>query len=91
MLLPQPDTQHKILIVGAGIGGLATALALHPNGFTNIHIFETASTLTAMGVGINVLPSAVLILRNLGLLKHLRRWASRLKKETCTTAMVTSS
>ncbi|EOA88503.1 hypothetical protein ACJQWK_01990 [Exserohilum turcicum] len=63
----------KILIAGAGIGGLATALALHSAGFNDIHIFEASSTLTTLGVGINVQPSAVLILRNLGLLEALEK------------------
>ncbi|PSK40061.1 Ubiquinone biosynthesis monooxygenase COQ6, mitochondrial [Elsinoe australis] len=64
---PQP----RIIIAGAGIGGLSAALALHAQGFTDIHVFEAASQLTTLGVGINVQPSAVLILRNLGLLQAL--------------------
>ncbi|KAI0024283.1 hypothetical protein F4780DRAFT_655574 [Xylariomycetidae sp. FL0641] len=65
--IPQP----RILIAGAGVGGLATALSLHAAGFTDIHIFEATAKLTTLGVGINVQPSAVLILRNLGLLPAL--------------------
>ncbi|KAF4550109.1 FAD-binding domain-containing protein 20 [Elsinoe fawcettii] len=64
---PQP----RILIAGAGIGGLSAALALHAQGFTDVHLFEAAAQLTTLGVGINVQPSAVLILRNLGLLDAL--------------------
>jgi 2-polyprenyl-6-methoxyphenol hydroxylase-like FAD-dependent oxidoreductase len=63
----------KIIIAGAGIGGLAAALALHADGFTDIHVFEASSQLTTLGVGINVQPSAVLILRNLGLLPVLKQ------------------
>jgi 2-polyprenyl-6-methoxyphenol hydroxylase-like FAD-dependent oxidoreductase len=63
--------QPRILIVGGGIGGLSAALALHAAGFTDIHIFEATAELVALGVGINVQPSAVLILRNLGLLPQL--------------------
>lgn len=62
----------KIVIVGAGIGGLVTALQLHANGFRNIHIFEAASQLTTLGVGINVQPHAILVLRDLGLLPALQ-------------------
>jgi 2-polyprenyl-6-methoxyphenol hydroxylase-like FAD-dependent oxidoreductase len=65
---PQP----RIIIIGAGIGGLATALSLHASGFTDIHLFEASTQLTTLGVGINVQPSAVLILRNLGLLPALQ-------------------
>lgn len=66
---PQP----RILIAGAGVGGLSAALTLHAAGYTDIHIFEAAASLTTLGVGINVQPSAVLILRNLGLLPRLEQ------------------
>lgn len=68
-----PASQPRILVAGAGIGGLTTALALQAAGFTDIHIFEAASSLTSLGVGINVQPSAVLVLRNLGLLTALEK------------------
>jgi 2-polyprenyl-6-methoxyphenol hydroxylase-like FAD-dependent oxidoreductase len=71
--MPYLETQPKILIAGAGIGGLSAALALHASGFTNIQIYEASSQLTTLGVGINVQPSAVLILRNLGLLEALEK------------------
>ncbi|KAI5276332.1 FAD/NAD(P)-binding domain-containing protein [Aureobasidium subglaciale] len=70
----------RIIIAGAGIGGLTTALSLHAAGFTDIHIFEAASNLTTLGVGINVQPSAVLILRNLGLLPALKSTAIETKE-----------
>ncbi|ORX94824.1 hypothetical protein BCR34DRAFT_594327 [Clohesyomyces aquaticus] len=73
---PQP----KIIIAGAGIGGLCVALSLHAAGFTDIKIYEAASTLTTLGVGINVQPSAVLILQNLGLLQALDNTAIRTKE-----------
>lgn len=68
-----PSSQPRILIAGAGIGGLCTALSLHAAGHTDIHIFEAASSLATLGVGINVQPSAVLILRNWGLLPALEK------------------
>ncbi|KAG8630273.1 hypothetical protein KVT40_001892 [Elsinoe batatas] len=69
--MPYLNAQPRILIAGAGIAGLSAALALHAQGFTDIHLFEAAAQLTTLGVGINVQPSAVLILRNLGLLDAL--------------------
>lgn len=66
-------SQPRILIAGAGIGGLSAALALHAEGYTDIHIFEASSSLTTLGVGINVQPSAVLILRNWGVLPAMAR------------------
>jgi 2-polyprenyl-6-methoxyphenol hydroxylase-like FAD-dependent oxidoreductase len=71
--MPSTSTQPKILIAGAGIGGCTTALALHAAGFHDVEIFEASSSLTTLGVGINVQPSAVLILRNLGLLDALEK------------------
>jgi 2-polyprenyl-6-methoxyphenol hydroxylase-like FAD-dependent oxidoreductase len=65
------STYPTIAIIGAGIGGLTAAMQLHANGITNVHVFESADQLVALGVGINVQPHAILVLRNLGLLPAL--------------------
>lgn len=65
------DSNLRITIVGGGIGGLTTALQLHSDGFRNIKIFDSSSLKSILGVGINLQPSAVLVLRNLGLLSAL--------------------
>lgn len=72
-----PDPDLSIAIIGGGIGGLVLALQLHFSGFTNIHIFEASRQLKAIGSGINLQPSAVLVLRNLGLLEELERTGIR--------------
>ncbi|MBS1577696.1 MAG: flavin-dependent oxidoreductase [Bacteroidetes bacterium] len=60
----------KIIIAGGGIGGLTTALSLHQKGF-HVHVYESASEIKPLGVGINLLPHAVRILALLGLEKEL--------------------
>lgn len=59
-----------VLICGAGIGGLTTALALHQRNI-EVRVFESAPSLRALGVGINLLPHAVRVLTNLGLADEL--------------------
>jgi 5-methylphenazine-1-carboxylate 1-monooxygenase len=60
----------KLLIIGGGIGGLVTALALHRAGI-EVDIFEQTQELRELGVGINLLPHAVKELAELGLLPAL--------------------
>ncbi|MBM7503525.1 flavin-dependent oxidoreductase [Agromyces aurantiacus] len=57
----------RIVIAGAGIGGLAAALSLEAAGFRDIRIFERADRIRGLGVGINLLPHAVRELTELGL------------------------
>lgn len=57
----------RILIIGAGIGGLATALSLEAAGFRDIRIVERANEIRGLGVGINLLPHAMRELSELGL------------------------
>lgn len=63
--------KRNVLIVGAGIGGLAAALALHADGH-EVTLAEAASEIRALGVGINLLPHAVAVLDRLDLLGRLR-------------------
>jgi 2-polyprenyl-6-methoxyphenol hydroxylase-like FAD-dependent oxidoreductase len=53
-------------IIGGGIGGLTTALALHEAGF-RVKVFESVKEIRPLGVGINILPHCVRVLTNLGL------------------------
>ena len=56
----------KIVIAGAGIGGLTAAMCLHRAGF-DVEVFEAVSELRPLGVGINIQAGAVRILADLGL------------------------
>lgn len=56
----------KVTIIGAGIGGLTLALALHREGI-EAEVFEASESIKPLGVGINLLPHAVAELAALGL------------------------
>jgi 2-polyprenyl-6-methoxyphenol hydroxylase-like FAD-dependent oxidoreductase len=60
----------KVVIVGAGIGGLVTALRLHREGL-HCEVYEQSEQIRELGVGINALPNAVKELADLGLLDQL--------------------
>ncbi|MTE01585.1 flavin-dependent oxidoreductase [Paracoccus sp. YIM 132242] len=66
----------KVMIAGAGIGGLTTALMLHERGI-DCQLYEAAPTIRELGVGINILPHAIRELAELGLLPTLDRIAIR--------------
>jgi 2-polyprenyl-6-methoxyphenol hydroxylase-like FAD-dependent oxidoreductase len=57
-----------VLIAGAGIGGLAAALALHDRGI-DVRLREAVIEPRGLGVGINLLPHATAELERLGLLE----------------------
>lgn len=56
----------KIIIVGAGIGGLAAAVSLHEAGLRDITVYERSTAIRGLGVGINLLPHALRELTELG-------------------------
>ena len=56
----------KIVIAGAGIGGLVAAMCLHRAGF-DVKVYEAVGELKPLGVGINIQAGAVRILCGLGL------------------------
>jgi 2-polyprenyl-6-methoxyphenol hydroxylase-like FAD-dependent oxidoreductase len=66
----------KVIIIGGGIGGLATALMLHARGI-DCEIYEQSDAVRELGVGINTLPHAIRELAELGLLDRLDAVAVR--------------
>jgi len=62
-------TAKKIIIVGGGIGGTATALALWRAGLEPI-VYERTPELREVGAGIALWANATRILKNLGLLSE---------------------
>jgi len=62
--------QSKIGIVGAGIGGLTTAVALQQKGF-QVVVYEQASELGEIGAGLTISVNAGRVFNALGLQKNL--------------------
>ncbi|MCS3444664.1 flavin-dependent oxidoreductase [Microbacterium phyllosphaerae] len=56
----------KIIIIGAGIGGLAAAVSLHEAGLHDVTVYERSAAIRGLGVGINLLPHALRELTELG-------------------------
>jgi 5-methylphenazine-1-carboxylate 1-monooxygenase len=69
----------RVLIIGAGIGGLTLALMLKARGL-KCQIYEAAPRIRELGVGINVLPHAIAELSELGLLARLDEVAIRTRE-----------
>lgn len=59
----------KYTIIGAGIGGLTTALAFEQKG-VDYHVYEKAPELNEIGAGIWLAPNALQVLDSLGILKE---------------------
>ncbi len=66
----------RIIVIGAGIGGLAAALTLRRAGF-EVQVFEQAAELREVGAGVQISPNATRILHRLGLEAPLRRFGVR--------------
>jgi len=64
-------SSRNIVVAGAGIGGLAAALALAARGF-RVSVFEQAPRPEETGAGIQLAPNATRILRDLGVADRLK-------------------
>jgi 2-polyprenyl-6-methoxyphenol hydroxylase-like FAD-dependent oxidoreductase len=61
----------KVLVIGGGIGGLATAVALRRAGW-EVEVFERAPELGEVGAGLSLWRNALAALDRIGLLETLR-------------------
>ncbi|KAJ7067303.1 FAD/NAD(P)-binding domain-containing protein [Mycena amicta] len=59
----------KVFIVGAGIGGLAAAVALRRNGHF-VEVFEASKVKTEVGAGIGLQVNSLWVLENLGVIRE---------------------
>jgi 2-polyprenyl-6-methoxyphenol hydroxylase-like FAD-dependent oxidoreductase len=69
----------KVAILGAGIGGLTTALALKKKGMS-IPVFEAADEIRAVGAGIWMPPNAMRVFDKLGIGDEIRKSGIQLKQ-----------
>ena len=66
------NSTKKIIVIGGGIGGAATALALHRAGI-EFSLYERTETLREVGAGIALWANATRILKQLGVLEEVLR------------------
>ncbi|MFI8460185.1 FAD-dependent monooxygenase [Kitasatospora sp. NPDC085464] len=66
----------RVAVVGAGIGGLAAATALHRKG-VRVEVFEQAPALREVGAGLHLAPNGSRLLHRFGLADRLRAIAVR--------------
>jgi len=71
-------TPLKILIIGAGITGLSTSIALSLTGHT-VTIYEAAQSLSEVGAGLQIAPNASRVLARLGVLEQVMKKANILE------------
>jgi len=64
----------KAIIIGAGIGGLTTAIALEKQGI-DIEIYEKSDAISAVGAGLSLWKNAIFVLEALGLKHELQQHA----------------
>ena len=70
--LKRSGAHMRIIVIGAGIGGLSAALTLRRAGL-EVQVFEQAAELREVGAGIQISPNASRILNRLGLEEPMRR------------------
>src|SRR5947209_2810773 len=66
----------NVAIVGAGIGGLAAAIALRARGM-NVSVFEEAESPREAGAGISIPPNAATLLKRTGLCDAIEKITKR--------------
>ena len=64
----------SIAVVGAGMGGLASAATLRQAGF-DVQVYEQASRFGRIGAGIQMMPNSMKVLRGIGIEDRLRKVA----------------
>ncbi|SMG42422.1 FAD-dependent oxidoreductase [Paenibacillus aquistagni] len=69
----------KVIVLGGGIAGLSTAIALQREGF-DVHVYEKTKRLKPVGAGIMIAANATRIFNEWGLTERLRAKGNHLEK-----------
>lgn len=67
------NQKKEIVILGAGVGGLMTGIALRKKGFQNISIYELRHTASTIGAGIVIWANASKIFTRLNLINEIEQ------------------
>ncbi len=65
-------SELRIAVIGGGIGGASTAVALRHAGF-NVNVYEQAPAMKEVGAGIGLRPPSILYFKKWGLLEEIER------------------
>jgi 3-hydroxybenzoate 6-monooxygenase len=80
------DQRTPFLVVGGGIGGLATALAVAATG-RRVHVLERAAEFGEIGAGLQLAPNALGVLDRLGVLSQVYQTSLVLREQAFMNAM----
>ncbi len=73
----------KIVVIGGGIGGLTTAIALARQGLA-VEVYEQAPALKEVGAGVGLWPNAMAAFERIGLADRVARLAARVDRQGLT-------
>jgi len=76
---------QQIVVIGGGIGGLCTAIALRQMGL-EVTVYEKAATVGQVGAGLTLWPNALRVLRRLNLADAIIQAGAQIKKFQLRTA-----
>ncbi|MFS7965366.1 putative 3-hydroxybenzoate 6-monooxygenase [Helianthus anomalus] len=79
-LVSRAMDDDEVVIIGAGICGLATALALHRKGIKSVVMERSESLRNVTGAAIGIQPNGWRALDQLGVSENLRNTAVRLRR-----------
>ena len=72
-MVPESAVKFKVLVIGAGIGGLAVATCLAQKGH-HVRVLERKDDLSEFGAGIQILPNAVRCINAWGLTREFDKY-----------------